>query len=97
MLQIPSCTEADLRTFDAKLLIPSTQKPMSDKRKKELFRNLIQDAIGKNLSQQFRKEVTIKNLAPLLLRSNRHKAPPVDHVEHEDIGLCALFTPNSSS
>jgi len=98
MLQIPSCSKKDLDLFDSKLSAAvGNPKIMNDKRKKEIFKKFLTDAIGKNVSQQFMRAVKIRDLAPLFIRSSRVKAHPVDQVEHRDIGLCALFAPDKNN
>lgn len=35
-----------MQSFDQKLLVVAPQKPLAEKRKKEMFRSLVTDAIG---------------------------------------------------
>ena len=49
----------------------------------------------KNVSQQFSKNVEIKNLAPMQRRSQPKSRNAID-TEAKDIGLCALFQDESN-
>ncbi|XP_014667809.1 PREDICTED: exportin-5-like [Priapulus caudatus] len=91
LLQITSCTEAALQAFDEKLLQAMPTKQLPEKKKKDMFKKLVSDIIGHNIGQQFRKEVHIRNLAPLF-KSSRPRAAPVPE-EEKYTGLCELFKP----
>ena len=45
----------------------------------------------KNVGEQFKKEVYIKNLPPMCVMS-RPKAKRLDETENKDLGLCSLFS-----
>ena len=51
--------------------------------------------LQKNIGQQFKKEMQIKDLPPMMKRI-REKMPPLDESESKDIGLCKLFVPDAT-
>lgn len=91
MLQIPKCTEAKLNLFEEKLF-PKGPQGIGDKKKKESYKKLVTEIIGKSVGQQFKREVQYKCL-PNLFKRLRPKQPALDDVEHKDIGLTDLFKP----
>ncbi|CAH1792177.1 unnamed protein product [Owenia fusiformis] len=93
LLKVPNTTDAKIKDFNNKLTNVTPQKPVNEKRKKDAFRKLVDNIIGKNIGQQFKHDVCIRNLPPLL----RKKKPQPDGVldtEHsaEATGLCSLFS-----
>ncbi|XP_046567749.1 LOW QUALITY PROTEIN: exportin-5-like [Haliotis rubra] len=92
LLQITDVTHPLVQSFDDKILQSSPQKQHSEKKKKEAFKKLVSGIIGKNIGQQFKREVHYQNLPPMF--RHRHKNPSVDDVEKSDIGLCQLFKPD---
>jgi exportin-5 len=92
MMQIPGCSEKELKYFDDGLLSDMKKQEKTRKKRKAMFKNLVKGIISKNIGQQYRNESKIKNLAPF--RSNRYKPTAlVDTLGKQDvdIGLCALF------
>ncbi|GAB1599827.1 exportin-5-like [Argonauta hians] len=88
--QIPFCTENSLKTFDEKLLHVTPQK-QSEKRKKDAFKKLVSDIIGKNLGEHFKKEKHFEKLPPIFHLKN--KLPSLDIFDtSETTGLADLFT-----
>ncbi|KAL5008996.1 hypothetical protein ScPMuIL_014577 [Solemya velum] len=95
-LQIPNCTREAIMSFD-KMIQGGTspQKQLSEKKKKDAFKKLVSEIIGKNIGQQFKREVHYKNLPPMF--KMKQKPPSLDEIETKDIGLCDLFKPPNGS
>ncbi|XP_021379972.1 exportin-5-like [Mizuhopecten yessoensis] len=91
LLQVPNCSVEAVKAFDEKILQSSPQKQIPDKKKKDLFKKLVADIIGKSVGQQFKREAQYKNLPPIY--TIRSKQPSVDEVEPHTMGLCDLFKP----
>ncbi len=93
MLSIPSCQEDKLNAFEEKLCTASGPKQFPEKKRKETFKKLVQDAVGKNIGAKFKSDIYIKNL-PSVKRQNKPAPASLDEIEQGDIGLCSLFTPS---
>ncbi|PVD26679.1 hypothetical protein C0Q70_14357 [Pomacea canaliculata] len=90
LLSIPGCTEEAVQNFEKTFLQGiSPQKMPPEKKKKEVFKNLISSIIGKSIGQQFKREASYKNLPPMFVRRSRKNA--VDVIETGDDSLCSLF------
>ena len=90
MLESPNCTAAKLKAFDDQILATNPAKQPSEKKRKDAFRKLIADIIGKDIGQQFKKNAEIMNLPPLW-RQRKRKEARVDE-NTESLGICALFS-----
>ncbi|XP_053405652.1 exportin-5-like [Mercenaria mercenaria] len=95
MLEIPKCTEEALNVFDEKILGATPTQKMGEKKKKDAYKKLVAEAIGKYVGQQFKREIHYQSL-PNLFRRIRHRQPTLDDIEHKDIGLCSLFKPEAN-
>ena len=93
MLESPNCTAAKLKVFDDQILATNPAKQPSEKKRKDTFRKLIADIIGKDIGQQFKKNAEIMNLPPLW-RQRKRKEARVDE-KPESLGICALFSTGS--
>ncbi|XP_064601794.1 LOW QUALITY PROTEIN: exportin-5-like [Liolophura sinensis] len=92
--QIPNVKAEAIRSFDDKLLQTSPQKQLTDKKKKEAFKKLVTDIIGKNIGQHFKEDIHIKNL-PTIFRATKKVKSVIEEVTNgEDAGICALFKPD---
>ncbi|XP_041351091.1 LOW QUALITY PROTEIN: exportin-5-like [Gigantopelta aegis] len=89
LLQIPHVTEHVVKSFDEKILPCNPQKQISEKKKKEAFKCLVYEIIGKNVGQKFQREIHYKTLPPMFRK--KQKQPSLDDVEKKDMGLCELF------
>lgn len=93
LLELPGVKAEDVVQFEEKLKNPSQNpavKPAKiEKMKKESFKKVIKEIIGRNVGQAFKKEVHMQNLPPMF-KAPRPKQPSVDEFDAE-IGLCALF------
>nr|CAD7591199.1 unnamed protein product [Timema genevievae] len=91
MNQIPNCSPQDIQKLDDKILM-STCKTHNkvDKNKKEIFKRLTNQLVGRSVGQLFRKEVQIADL-PRLELPNKQKPPKEENTSGQDIGLCRLF------
>ncbi|ELU03767.1 hypothetical protein CAPTEDRAFT_151775 [Capitella teleta] len=87
--QVPNCSENLVKQFDEKLSSQTAQKAMTEKRKKDSFKKLVQGVIGMNIGQRFRQEIHIKNLPPLFRQAKARRSPLEE--QNGDIGLCSLF------
>ncbi|XP_063992665.1 exportin-5 [Diachasmimorpha longicaudata] len=91
MQQIPGVNPADLQRFDEKMATVSSKGNKVEKGKKELFKKITNQLIGRSVGQLFRKEVKIDNLPRLEISK-----PPQMRVDDlsknaADTGLTALF------
>ncbi|CAG2240707.1 XPO5 [Mytilus edulis] len=96
LLQVPNCTEDLIQGFDVKLLQPNNQKQFNEKKKKDAFKKLVADIIGKSIGQMFKREIHYRDL-PTLFTVSRKKHLPLDSVEPHNMGLCDLFTPSNGA
>ncbi|XP_074656091.1 exportin-5-like [Tubulanus polymorphus] len=87
LMTIPNCSAEVIQNFDENILGLTNGKPASDKRKKDAFKKLIIDVIGRSVAQLFKKEVHIVDL-PVMFKQKKPK-PAV--VEGTGGGLCDLF------
>ncbi|XP_065943324.1 exportin-5 [Magallana gigas] len=93
LLQVPNCTTSDIKDLDAKVLQTASQKQiMNDKKRREAFKKILSDVIGKNLGQQFKKESQYKDLPPIF-RIRPPKSTSVLEQREGASGLCELFNP----
>ncbi|KAL2740682.1 exportin-5 [Vespula squamosa] len=92
MQQIPGVNPADLQRFDEKMAIVSTKGNKVEKGKKDLFKKITNQLIGRSVGQLFRKEVKIDNL-PRIEISGKPQAVRVDEISKSaaDTGITALF------
>ncbi|XP_008203379.1 exportin-5 [Nasonia vitripennis] len=92
MQQIPGVNPADLQRFDEKMsAVVTTKGNKVEKGKKDLFKKITNQLIGRNIGQLFRKEVKIANL-PRLEVSSKEVARVDDLSKNShDTGLTALF------
>ncbi|CAB0035920.1 unnamed protein product [Trichogramma brassicae] len=91
MQQIPGINLADLQRFDDKMSVVSTKGNKIEKGKKDLFKKITNQLIGRNIGQLFRKEVKIDNL-PSIQIANK-PVVRVDDISNtpSETGLTALF------
>ncbi|KAI4484620.1 hypothetical protein M0804_007186 [Polistes exclamans] len=92
MHQIPGVNPADLQRFDEKMAIVSTKGNKVEKGKKDLFRKITNQLIGRSVGQLFRKEVKIDNL-PRIEIPGKPQTVRVDDISliKADTGIAALF------
>ncbi len=111
LAQVPGCNPEDLRRFDDRMMqsIRSGGKEGvkgGERAKKDMFRKIIGQFIGRDVAHMFRQEVMIKNLPTLTLnKPERKKTPGLLDSESggkgigssgADTGIGALFTHNGS-
>jgi len=89
MNQIPNCNPQELQKLDEKILSTNQKGNKLEKAKKDIFKRLTSQLVGRNVGQLFRKEVCIAEL-PRLDLPRRYKSPRADEVQ-SDLGLCTLF------
>jgi len=91
MLEIPECPKDVLNALDVALLQTQPATPFVEKKKKDLFRKVVFNIIGKNTSELFRKPVHMKILPPLF-RPIKPKSPGLLDSESQTGALCRLFS-----
>ncbi|VDI37941.1 exportin-5 [Mytilus galloprovincialis] len=74
LLQVPNCTEDLIQGFDVKLLQPNNQKQFNEKKKKDAFKKLVADIIGKSIGQMFKREIHYRDL-PTCVYCIQEEAP----------------------
>jgi len=90
---VPGCNPEDLQKFDAKIM--SGPLAVGEKAKKDMFKKLIAQLVGKDVAKLFKKEIVIKNLPNLQPTKLKPKTPSLDEQterEGSETGLAALFT-----
>jgi len=90
--QVPGINHEDLIKFDNKIL--NTATSFGEKAKKDMFKKLISELIGKDVAKLFKKEIVIKNLPNLIPSKVRPKTASLDEQTDrtgEDTGLVQLF------
>ena len=63
MLKVPGINQEDLIKFDNKIM--TTTFAFGEKAKKDMFKKMISQLIGKDMAKLFQKEIIIKNLPQL--------------------------------
>ncbi|CAK9799475.1 XPO5 [Anthophora quadrimaculata] len=94
MQKIPGVNPTDLQRFDEKMAVVSTKGNKVEKGKKDLFRKITNQLIGRSVGQLFRKEVKIDNLPRIEVFGNSRQQPVcVDEVSENltDTRFAALF------
>lgn len=105
MQQIPNLNIADLQKLDEKILNTPTSGPLAnatnqvtgsksnkiDKNKKDLFKKITLQLIGRNISQLFRNPVVINDLHPLNNNSKLKNTNIIDTAQDSGIHMQHLF------
>ncbi|GLH08763.1 Exportin-1 [Gryllus bimaculatus] len=95
MLQIPNCSPHELQKLDEKIVANNQKGTKVEKAKKEVFKRITSQLIGRSMGQLFRKEMKIADL-PKMELPHRPKPPPLDELLQEGETLCPLFTPSTN-
>ncbi|XP_033335088.1 exportin-5-like protein Ranbp21 [Megalopta genalis] len=92
MQKIPGINPTDLQRFDEKMAIVSTKGNKIEKGKKDLFKKITNQLVGRSVGQLFRKEVKIDNL-PRIEVFGKSQQIRVDDISNNatDTGITALF------
>ncbi|XP_076068293.1 exportin-5-like protein Ranbp21 isoform X2 [Oratosquilla oratoria] len=94
---LPGVRPEHVNSFEQKMICPSQNPNIKsskvEKMKKELFKKIVHQIVGRNVGQAFKNEVNIQELPPMF-KAPRPKQPRIDETE-EDIGLCSLFGPQA--
>lgn len=96
LLQVPNCTAHLIKNFDDMLLQPNNQKNFNEKKKKDAFKKLVCDIIGKSVGEMFKREIHYRDL-PGLFTGVRKKHQPLEEVENHNLGICDLFNPSNGT
>ena len=79
LAQVPGCNQEDLLKFDKRMVSLANGKEntkVGDKAKKDMFKKVVGQFIGKDVAQMFKQEVVIKNLPTIqLLKPAKQKGP----------------------
>lgn len=94
MQQIPNVNMADIHKLDEKISTVPTKGNKIEKSKKELFKRITSQLIGRSIGQLFRKEVLIADLPTMT--APKEKVPSVMD-KPESTGLSSLFAQNTPS
>ncbi|CAF3984153.1 unnamed protein product [Rotaria magnacalcarata] len=97
-MEIPDVTNEQVNNYRDKMLRQVNGKPLSDKQKRDILKQLVQPLMGQNVAQMFKREpIALNNLPPLIRFSKRSFHPILQHhqqsnVDNEDDhGLVSLF------
>ena len=110
LAQVPGCNPEDLRRFDERMLQAARSAASGGKEgvkggeraKKDMFKKLVGQFIGRDVAHMFRQEVVIKNLPTLMLnKPERKKASGLLDDSSEKAGMTEsgignLFNQNGS-
>ncbi|XP_067939110.1 exportin-5-like [Watersipora subatra] len=100
MVQVPGVTEDKLKQYDhdtGLVLRPGSAPPKvaaSAKKKREKLRALISEIVGRNVSEQFKENIVIKNLPPLVKKITNKSDLISEALDSDEAGLCNLFSPS---
>ncbi|XP_047474194.1 exportin-5-like [Penaeus chinensis] len=94
LVGLPGVSAEDVQRFEEKILNSNAaaKNSKTEKIKKDHFKKLVIEIVGRNVGQAFKKEVHMNNLPPMF-KNPRPKQPRVDDTD-ADIGLCSLFGPD---
>uniref|UniRef100_A0A182WDY0 Importin N-terminal domain-containing protein n=1 Tax=Anopheles minimus TaxID=112268 RepID=A0A182WDY0_9DIPT len=94
--QIPNVSAGDIQKLDEKISAGSTKGNKIDKAKKDLFKKITTNIIGRNIGQHGRKEVKILNLPPIVAPPTNHRSNAFNLIEsNQETGLAHLFVRRS--
>ncbi|KAL9702941.1 hypothetical protein quinque_006459 [Culex quinquefasciatus] len=92
--QIPNISAADIQKLDEKITLTATTKGNKiDKAKKDLFKKITSNIVGRSVGQHGKKEVRIVNLPPIAQVPRSACSNPMDN--GQDTGLAHLFASRS--
>jgi len=101
LAQVPGCQQEDLTKFDSRIMAGlNPNVKTGDKAKKDMFKKMITQLIGKDVARMFQKEIVIKNLPSLKPTKIRDKTPSLDEQTDKsgaDFGLSGLLAQNGST
>lgn len=98
LMEIPDVTNEQVNNYRMKMQGQMNGKPLNDKQKREILKNLVQPLMAQNLAQMFKREpLALNNLPPLIRFSKRSLHPIFQHhptdPNNDDHGLASLFQP----
>ncbi|XP_033150497.1 exportin-5 [Drosophila busckii] len=94
---IPSVNAADIQKFDEKVSVAPVKGNKVDRAKKDIFKKLTAQLVGRSVNQLFRHEVQIANLPPMQksVSSIHSKVSSTDFMDNnQNANLCSLFQRN---
>ncbi|XP_055327835.1 exportin-5-like [Paramacrobiotus metropolitanus] len=80
--------------LDGLLFVRMEGKNLYEKRKRMAFKKIVQDRIGRPLSEMERLQVVIPNLPPLRINKGPKKQAAIGHESDEGLGLASMFAVN---
>lgn len=91
---IPSVNAADVQKFDEKISVVPAKGNKVDRAKKEIFKKLTTQLVGRSVNQLFRHEVQIANLPPMQ-STNQKSSGSCDIMDkNQNANLSQLFRPD---
>ncbi|CAF0724397.1 unnamed protein product [Rotaria sordida] len=98
LMEIPDVTNEQVNNYRDKMQRQINGKPLSDKQKRDILKQLVQPLMGQNVAQMFKREpLALNNLPPLIRFSKRSLHPVLQHQQQQntdnddDHGLVNLF------
>jgi hypothetical protein len=98
LIEIPDVTNEQVNNYRFKMQRQVNAKPLNDKQKRDILKNLVQPLMGQNVAQMFKREPLALNVLPPLIRfSKRSLHPVLQHHQQlntdndDDHGLANLF------
>ncbi|GFS47547.1 exportin-5 [Trichonephila inaurata madagascariensis] len=90
LMSYVNCTEESILKLD-EIFNKNILKSKKDKMKKDAFKNIIENIIGKNIGQRHKKYVEIKNLPSLIRIKTKTESSFPEFCLNEEIGFCNIF------
>ncbi|XP_017870503.1 PREDICTED: exportin-5 [Drosophila arizonae] len=89
---IPSVNAADVQKFDEKVAVAPVKGNKVDRAKKDIFKKLTAQLVGRSVNQLFRHEVQIANLPPMQSNQKQINTTSVDIMDsNQNANLSKLF------
>ncbi|TDG40520.1 hypothetical protein AWZ03_013054 [Drosophila navojoa] len=89
---IPSVNAADVQKFDEKVAVAPVKGNKVDRAKKDIFKKLTAQLVGRSVNQLFRHEVQIANLPPMQSNQKQINSTSVDIMDsNQNANLSKLF------
>ena len=98
LMEIPDVTNEQINNYRDKMHKQVNGKPLNEKQKRDILKQIVQPLMGQNVAQMFRREpLALHNLPPLIRFTKRSLHPVFQQQsakdDNDDHGLANLFQP----
>lgn len=90
LMTFVNCSEESILKLDD-ILNKTMPKAKKEKQKKDAFKNIIQNIIGRNIGQRHKKNIEIKNLPSLIRLKTKTESSFPEFCLNEEIGIFRIF------